>query len=367
MVDFSYSETQKIFLDSANRFLEREAKNLFRKVEKTYEGYSPEVWQKMANLGWLGIVFPEEYGGFGGSFLDLVLLVEEMGKHLFPGPFISTVISGLSILRYGNKLQKDKFLPGLIEGKLVISPAVIQPDTSASEEEVKVKDGCYVISGTRLFVPFAHMAHFFLYGVDITEDGKALFLIDARSSGITRTPLDSIGGDKPCELILKEVEVSEGSLLGVRGNGQEIIREMNDWGALLESAYILGMLEQVLKMAIGHAKEREQFGRKIGSFQAIQHQLADMKTSIDQLKFLTYEAAWKISQNGKARKEISMAKAWASDSARKVCLLGVKIHGGMGVCEEHDMSLYFRKAKSCEVLYGDGDFHREIVAQELGL
>ena len=368
MVDFSYSETQKIFLNSANRFLEKEAKNLFRKVEKTYEGYSVEVWQKMANLGWLGMVFPEEYGGIDGNFLDLVLLIEEMGKHLFPGPFISTVISGLSILRYGNELQKDEFLPGLIEGKLIISPALTQPDTSAGKEEkIRVKDGYYVVSGMRLFVPFAHMAHFFLYGVDVRDKDKALFLIDARNSGIAYTPLDSIGGNKPCELVLKEVKVSETNLLGGQGNGLEIIREMNDWGALLESAYILGMLEQVLKMTIRHAKEREQFGRKIGSFQAIQHQIADMKTNIDQVKFLTYEAAWKVSQNVGARKEISMAKAWASDAARRVCLLGVKIHGGMGVCEEHDMQLYFRRAKSCEVLYGDGDFHREIVAHELGL
>jgi len=369
-MDFGFSESQNILLNSAKRFLEKEAKGLVREVEKMDEGYSVELWQKMAELGWIGVVFPEEYGGIEGTFLDLVLLLEEMGKALVPGPFIPSVISGLSILQYGNELQKNELLPEVIEGKRILSHALIEPDPAIGErkieEQVSVKNGNYVLSGTRLFVTLAHVADLFIYGAD-TDKGKTIFLIDARSSGITCTPLDSIAGDKPCEVSLEAVEVPENNILGEIGKGEGIIEKINEWGALAESAFITGMLEQVLKMTVQYAKEREQFERKIGSFQAIQHQCADMATEIDQVKFLTDEAAWKLSENLPSGKEISMAKAWASDASRRVCLLGVKIHGGTGVSEEHDMQLYFRWAKVCEVAFGDGNFHREIVAQELGL
>jgi len=293
-----------------------------------------------------------------------------MGKVLFPGPFINTVISGLSILQYGNESQKNEILPKLIEGKLILSPALIMPDLAIAkrmiEEEVSLKDRGYILKGTRLFVPFAHVADWLIYGADI-DKGQTLFLIEAKRSDIIFTPLDSIGSDKTCEVTLKRVEVAGNSVLGEIGKGEEIVKKINAWAAISHSAFITGMLEQVLKMTLEHAKEREQFEKKIGSFQAIQHQCADMATDIDQAKFLTYEAAWKLSEGLPAEKEISMAKAWASDASRRVCLLGVKIHGGVGVSEEHDMQLYFRRAKAAEVAFGDGDFHREIIAQQIGL
>jgi len=369
-MDFSFSETQNMLLNSARSFLENEAKDLAREMEKTDEGYSRELWRKMAELGWIGVVFPEEVGGIDGSFLDLTLLIGEMGKALFPGPFIPTIISGLSILQYGNESQKNEILPKVVEGKFILSPALAEPDPAIPgdriEDKVSMRNGNYILSGTRLFVPFGHVADLLLYEAD-TDKGKTLFLIDAKSSGITCTPLDSIAADKPCEVNLEEVEVSRSNILGETGKGQEIIDKMEKWGALAESAFIAGMLEQVLKMTVGYAKEREQFGSPIGSFQAIQHQVADMATDVDRTKFLTYQAAWKLSKGLPAEKDISMAKAWASDASRRVCLLGVKIHGGNGISEEYDMQLYFRKAKACEVAFGDGDFHREIVAQELGL
>jgi alkylation response protein AidB-like acyl-CoA dehydrogenase len=142
---------------------------------------------------------------------------------------------------------------------------------------------------------------------------------------------------------------------------------MGEWGALFQSAFILGLLEKVLEMTVAYAKQREQFGSLIGSFQAIQHQCADMATEIDKVKYLTYHAAWKLSNQLPAKSEISMAKARASDASRTVCLQGIKVHGGIGITEEHDMQLYFRRAKVAEVAFGDGDFHREIVAQQMGL
>jgi alkylation response protein AidB-like acyl-CoA dehydrogenase len=143
--------------------------------------------------------------------------------------------------------------------------------------------------------------------------------------------------------------------------------QIQNWGALCESAYILGLLEKVLEMAVSHAKIRQQFGRPIGSFQAIQHQCADMVTEIDKIKFLTYHAAWKLNENIPADKDIHMAKAKASAASRNVTLLSIKIHGGLGIAQEYDLQLYFRKAKAAETAFGDRDRHLEFVAQSLGL
>ncbi|MFH1481198.1 MAG: acyl-CoA dehydrogenase family protein [Pseudomonadota bacterium] len=369
-MDFGFTEEQNILLNAAKSFFEKEAKNAAREAEKTEEGYSPQLWQKMSELGWFGIVFPEEYDGFGGSFVDLALLIEGMGKALLPGPYIPTIISGLSILEYGEKWQKEELLPMIVEGKRILSHALLQPNPAMGAipmaERLSMRDGNFIINGTRVFVPFGHVADWFVYGAD-TPEGKTIFLVDAKSEGVRCKPLDSTGNDKPCELVFDGVSVPEKNILGGLGKGTEIINKINAWGALAESAYITGMLEEVLRMSVEYAKEREQFERKIGSFQGIQHQCSDMATDVDQVKFLTYEAAWRLSENLSADKEISMAKSWASDASRRVCLLGVKIHGGTGVSEEHDMQLYFRRAKAAEVAFGDGDVHREIIAKELGL
>ncbi|MDY6881537.1 MAG: acyl-CoA dehydrogenase family protein [Desulfatiglans sp.] len=369
-MDFDLTDLQTLLLSSAGKFLENEVRGVVREVEKSEEGHSFDVWKKMAELGWLGVVFPQEYGGIDGDFTDLAVLVEEMGKVLFPGPYIPTLISGLAILEYGSKAQKEQFLSDLIKGHLVFSPAIIGPDLSMGtpemEEAIIREEARFVVSGTRLFAPFAHVADWLLYSAHMDE-GPALMLIDTRAPGVRVTALDSIGVNKPCEVVLKDVTVPRNRILGHMGQGRDIIGKLESWGALAESAYIAGMLGQILKMSVEYAKEREQFNRPIGTFQAIQHKCADMATDLDQVKFLTYKAAWTLSRKLPAAKEISMAKSWASDASRRVAFMGVMIHGGNGVSAEHDMQLYFRRAKSSEMTFGDGDFHREIIAEELGL
>jgi alkylation response protein AidB-like acyl-CoA dehydrogenase len=369
-MEFNFSESQQILINSARGFLEKGAKDLARKMEKTEEGYSREIWAKMADLGWMGIVFPEEYGGSAGNFLDLTLLLREIGRALVPGPFISTILSGLTILQYGSEKQKSDFLPPLIGGKTFIAPALIKPNSLAASvsaaEQVKAGKGFYRLSGTRLFIPYGQLADGFLY---LTEKGSTptLFLVDAKSSGIKRSVLPTIASDRQCELVLDKVEVPEANWVISGEMANEAIRHIKEWGALLQCAFILGMLEKVLNMTVEHAKQREQFGKIIGTFQAIQIHCAEMATAVDKVKFLTYEAAWMLSEGMPAAKVISMAKAKASDAARTVCLLGIKVHGGIGISEEHDMQLYFRRAKAAEVAFGDGDFHREMVAQQIGL
>ena len=184
---------------------------------------------------------------------------------------------------------------------------------------------------------------------------------------MTCRPFETLADDRQCEVVLDNVRVLPTDIVGSEGQGAAIKNEIELWGALCESAYILGLLEKVLEMAVNHAKIREQFGRPIGAFQAIQHQCADMVSDIDKLKFLIYRAAWKLSENLSAGREIHMAKARASDASRRVTLLGIKIHGGVGITRDYDLQFYFRRAKAAETAFGDGDFHREFVARSLGL
>jgi 3-oxocholest-4-en-26-oyl-CoA dehydrogenase beta subunit len=369
-MDFDFSESQQILINSARGFLEKQAKDLARKMEKTEEGFSLPVWNTMADLGWMGSVFPEDFGGTNGNFLDLILLLREMGRALVPGPFIPTMLSGLAILQYGQESQKEKFLPSLIEGKTIIVPAFSKPDSRSlipsGEEQTRVGEKGYAVSGTRIFVPYPKAANWYLYQAD-SELGTSLFLVDCRSQGIKWNLFPTIAGDKQGVVVFDKVPVLTENILVSGEKGDEALRQIGDWGALFQCAYILGMLEKVLEMTTEHAKQREQFGKYIGSFQAIQHQCADMATEIDKVKFLTYQAAWNLSEGMPAAKEISMAKAKASDASRNVCMLGIKIHGGIGISEEHDMQLFFRRAKAAELSFGDGDYHRERIAQQIGL
>ncbi|HUV59025.1 MAG TPA: acyl-CoA dehydrogenase family protein [Desulfatiglandales bacterium] len=366
-MDFTFSQSEKLIKDSAREFLEKEAIDISRQVEENEEGCLLELWQKMAHLGWMGIMLPEKYGGFAGNFLELILILEETGRALVPGPLIATVCSGLSILKYGNEGQRKEFLPRIAEGKLILSTAFIEAgSTTDKNRKISLNNGDYILSGTRLFVHGARVADWFIYKTE-NGKGKTLFLIDAKSHGIKCSVLESIAPDRIYEVVFDKVKVPKKNILGKRENGSRVAREIEEWGALCESAFILGFLQRVLDITVKHAKRREQFGRPIGSFQAIQHQCADMATEIDKVKFLTYQAAWKLSEQVPATKEISMAKARASDISRSICLLGIKIHGGIGLSEEHDMALYFRRAKMSEIAFGDGDFHREIIAQQLGL
>jgi alkylation response protein AidB-like acyl-CoA dehydrogenase len=369
-MELGFSKSEKLLAESARGFLEKEAVGIFRETELTQEGYSRQLWRKMAELGWMGILFPGQYQGLDGNILELTLLLEEMGRALVPGPFIATMISGYALLRYGTEVQKEQILPALTAGEQIIIPCFSASASTAEDADLKEQagfnDDLYRLSATRLFVAYAQSADGFLYEA-ATRKGTTLFLIPAETLGISCQPFETLAADRQCAVILDRVGVAASQIVGAEGRAAEIIDEMQQWGALCESAYILGLMEKVLGMAVEHAKIREQFGRPIGSFQAIQHQCADMVTDIDKLKFLTYRAAWKLSTGTSADREIHMAKARASDASRRVTLLGIKIHGGVGITQEYDLQFYFRRAKAAETAFGDGDLHREFVARSLGL
>ncbi|MBM4463119.1 MAG: acyl-CoA dehydrogenase [Chloroflexi bacterium] len=376
-MDFDLSEDQKMMRTAARDFLEKECpKQFVRQMEQDEKGYSPELWSKMVQLGWLGLPFAESYGGGGGSFLDLIVLLEEMGRACLPGPFLSTVVlGGLPILAAGNEEQKQRFLPAIAQGK-IFTLALTEPGgryEAASIQTKAVADKTdYLVSGTKLFVPDAHVADYLLCLARTKPgpsggDGLSLFVVDASSQGIRCALLKTIASDRQCEVIFDNVMVPTKNVLGELDQGWTVIEKALQWAAVAKCAEMVGAGEQVLEMSVAYAKERVQFDRLIGSFQAIQHHCANMRIDVDAMRYLTYEAAWLLSQGLPAEKEASMAKAWVSEAIRRVTRLGHQIHGGVGYITDHDMQLYFRRGEAAAAFFGDAQFHREAVACQFGL
>ena len=377
-MDLGFSEEQEMLRKTARDFLQTECPTtLVKEMADDEKGYTPELWAKMAELGWMGLALPEEYDGMGMSFLDLSVLLEEMGRACLPGPFFSTVVlGGFTIIEAGNEEQKKDLLPKIATGEVILAMALTEPSASYDPASVTVKavsdKDDYVISGTKLFVENAHIAD---YMVCVTrtkdgssaEDGITLFLVDGKSPGISTTVLKTIAGDKQCEVIFDNVRVPKKNMLGDLDKGWPVVAKMLEMAAVAKCAEMVGGAQAALDMSVAYAKERIQFGRPIGSFQAIQHHCANMVTDVDGSRFITYQAAWKVSEGLPATMEVSMAKAWVSEAYRRVTQLGHQIHGGIGFCMDHDMPLYFKEAKAAESTFGNADWHREIVAQQLGL
>lgn len=377
-MDLGFSEEQEMLRKTARDFLQTECPTtLVKEMADDEKGYTPELWAKMAELGWMGLALPEEYDGMGMSFLDLSVLLEEMGRACLPGPFFSTVVlGGFTIIEAGNEEQKKDLLPKIATGEVILAMALTEPSASYDPASVMVKavsdKDDYVISGTKLFVENAHIAD---YMVCVTrtkdgssaEDGITLFLVDGKSPGISTTVLKTIAGDKQCEVIFDNVRVPKKNMLGELDKGWPVVAKMLEMAAVAKCAEMVGGAQAALDMSVAYAKERIQFGRPIGSFQAIQHHCANMVTDVDGSRFITYQAAWKVSEGLPATMEVSMAKAWVSEAYRRVTQLGHQIHGGIGFCMDHDMPLYFKEAKAAESTFGNADWHREIVAQQLGL
>jgi alkylation response protein AidB-like acyl-CoA dehydrogenase len=377
-MDFEFNEEQKMLKTSAREFLEKECpKSLVKQMVADEKGNPPELWHKMAELGWLGLIFPEKYGGMGGNILDLVAIQEEMGRACVPGAFYSTVLlGGLFVLNNGSEEQKQNLLPKVAEGKLILTLALTESSGSYEAAAVETKavsdKDDYLISGTKLYVPDAHIADYIIC-IARTKSGKAAeegitaFLVDGKSPGIRSTLLKTIAGDKLCEVIFDKVRVPKKNIVGKLDHAWSPLEQTLQLVSVAKCAEMVGGAQKVLEMAADHAKERIVFDRPLGSFPIIQQYIANMIMDIDSSKFLTYEAAWKFSEGLPCAKEIAMAKAWTSEAYRRVTASGHQIYGGIGFTVESDMHLYFRRAKASEVTLGDGNFQREVLAKALGM
>jgi len=369
------TEEQEMLKKAARDFLaDKCPKTFVKEMEESEIGHSRELWQEMVELGWMGLAFPEKYGGGDMNFLDLAVLLEEMGRACLPGPLFSTVVlGGLPILDVGSEEQKQEYLPKLINGEKIFTLALTEPgyqnyDASSVTVEATPDDGKYVINGIKLFVPDAHIADYLLCVTrSKPENGITIFLAETENPRINCTVLKTIAGDKLCEVVFDRMPVPKASVLGQLNQEWGAVQKIIERAALGKCCEMVGNIQRVLEMTVDYAKERKQFDRPIGSFQIIQHYCADMATDVDGARFSTYRAAWMLSEGLPCSKEVSIAKAWTSQASQRVDALAHQIHGAIGVTIEHDLHFYTRRAKAAELAFGDADFYREIVAKEMGL
>jgi len=369
------TEEQEMLKKTAFDFLaDKCPKTFVKQMEESETGYSEELWQEMAELGWMGLAFPEKYGGGDMNFLDLAMLLEETGRACLPGPFFSTVVlGGLPILDVSNEEQKQEYLPKLISGEKIFTLALTEPgyqnyDAASVTVEATPDNGNYIITGTKLFVPDAHIADYLLCVARTKpENGITIFLADAKNPRINCTVLKTVAGDKLCEVVFDQMPVPKANILGQLNQGWSAVQRIIEQAAVGKCCEIVGNIQRVLEMTVDYAKERKQFDRPIGSFQIIQHYCADMATDIDGARFSTYQAAWMLSEGLPCTKEVAIAKAWIGEASQRVVALAHQIHGAIGVTLEHDLHFYTRRAKAAELAFGDADFYREMVAREMGL
>jgi alkylation response protein AidB-like acyl-CoA dehydrogenase len=382
-VDFGFSAEQEQIRQSARDFLAKECPmTLVRKLMEEEQGHSEALWKQMAELGWMGLIFPETYGGAGLTHVDLVVVLEEMGRVVMPGPFFATVLlAGVAILEGGSEAQKKALLPGIAAGTLKGTLALLEPsarwDAAGVECEARADGKGYRLSGTKLFVNDALVADKIICAARLAGSGGGadpaagitLFVLDRATPGMTVTPLKTMDQTrKLAEVTLADVRIGADAVLGGAGGGWPIIERVMDRGKVALCAEMCGGAQRVLEMSVDYAKVREQFGRPIGSFQAIQHKCANMLVEVESAKSATYYAAWAVANDvAEAPLAAAMAKAYCSDAYRHTAGEGIQVHGGIGFTWEHDMHLYFKRAKSSEVTFGDATWNRELVAQLINL
>jgi alkylation response protein AidB-like acyl-CoA dehydrogenase len=370
-MDFSLTEEQTILRDTTRKFLTQACPPDFVKEMLADEkGYSPTVWRQMAELGWMGLPFEERYGGFGATFLDLALILEEMGRVLLPGPFFSTVVlGGMTIASAAGEDIKERFIPSLSAGETFMTLALTEREgnyaTDAIETTAIPKKEGFTISGVKSFVPDGHLSTTFIVPARGPSGELSLFLIPADAAGIGSTPLRTLHHQKQAEVTFTEVFTD--TLIGEPGEAPSVLAGLWPAQVTARSCEMLGAMEQAFQMTVRYSQERRQFGLPLSGFQVIQHALAGGAIDLEATRFLTHEAAWKVSEGLPAHKAAAVAKAYATDALKSITTTAHQIHGGIGFTEEHDLHLYFRCAKAWEVSFGDVNFQRETVAVEIGL
>ena len=375
-MDLGLSEIQHMLKTSAQDFLSRECPlTLVRDMEEDSQGFTDDLWRQMVGLGWTGVAFPEQYGGTGGNFADLGVLLEEIGRSLAPSPLFSTVVlGGMTVLDAGSDAQKDELISRICAGTIIMTMAVTEDSATFEpwgiEATANEQGGGYEITGTKLFVPDAEAADVIIVvartssGYD-SADGISLFLVPSGTNGLNISPMQSIGNERVYEVRLDKVYVPENAVLGSVGEGWPIVEQSIMRATAAQCIEMLGGAEAVLDMTVEYAKGRTQFGRAIGSFQAVQHHCARMATDVEGSKNIAYQAVWRLSEGLPAQKEVAMAKAWIGPAYRRVCGTAHQCHGAIGFTKEHDLQLYTRRAKVHELTYGDANHHKEVAFRHL--
>ncbi len=353
-MQFGLSESQEFLKDSARKFFAGECPGAeVRRLMDTDSAYDAALWSKLTDQGYTGIVFPEEYGGVGLGKVELMLLLEEAGRALLPGPFFSTVVLAGSVLEaVSTPANKKKYLAPICRGEARATVAILEASASWNPQSVQLSAANGKLTGEKLFVPDAAIADFL---VVVARNG--VFVADSKARGVKITPMSAMDLTRK----LYAVEFSNTPVEEI-GTGKDLPRALDVATAAL-AAELVGGMQRALDLTVEYAKTRKQFGKPIGIFQAVQHQCADMYLETESARSAVYYAGWALQENSPdAANAVSIAKMYASDAGRTVGNRGIQIHGGMGFTWENDLHLYYRRAKASETAFGDATFHRERIA-----
>ena len=363
-MNFDFGPDQYMVQDSVRRFLADHWSPSRLRALMEGDGFDRALWRGLTELGLLGTLVPETHGGLGLSFIDLALVLEECGRALVPGPFVETILATDVLSRFGTPEQQAALLPSLADASSRISPAVTEeagcdPDRMAT---TATESGAgWVLSGRKILVPYAELADKLLVSARFEPSGEpGLVLVDSSGPGVIRRPhaLFDVSA-RAAEVVFENVAVAAADVLG---GGPSALRRLLDAGAAAAAAQMTGIAARMLDLAVEYAGQRVQFGRPIGSFQAIKHRCADMMVQVETSRTACYYAAWALAAGpAEVTQAVSMAKAYCGDAARFVCNEAIQLHGGIGFAWEVDLHLYLRRAKSLEYAFGDASTHRERV------
>ncbi len=380
-MDFAFNEEQEELRSMARAFLEENSgSEQIRKAMESELGYDPEVWRQIgAELGWTSVHIPEEYGGLGLGYVELVALLEIMGGSLLCAPFLSSVcLAANALLVAGSEEQKREHLPGIAEGTTRAALAYSGPSGRWDAETIEtIAARCgdeYHLSGTTTFVVDGHSADLLVVAArregSVGREGVSLFVVPGDSPGLRRRLLPTMDQTRRlAEITLDGVRLPTGSLLGEEGAAWPLLSRTLDLAAIALAAEQVGGAQRCLDLAVAYANERQQFGRVIGSFQAIKHKCADMMVKVESARSAAYYAGCCVAEGNDAELDTvaPLAKAYCSDAYFHCAADCIQIHGGVGFTWEYDIHLYFKRAKSSESLLGDAAFHRELLAQRINL
>ena len=368
-MDLNLTEEQIMLRDSAKEFLAIECpRSLVRDMEYSESGHDKDLWEKMADLGWMGLVLPEDYGGIGMTFQDMSIILEEMGAYLLPGPYFSTVVlCGQAIRDFGSENQKSEYLNQVATGEIVMALAMTETsgsyDANTTRMTFELDGDEFILNGTKMFVLDGQSADYFLVLArskvegGISDGETAFFIVDANASGIKSTPLHVMGIDKQSRVEFESVRIPQSNLVGEIGRGGEIAERLIVWGGIGKCLEAIGGAQVAMDMAVDYVKRRPAFGKRVGNFQVIQHYCANMLKDLETSRNLVYQAAWLISEGRYDDPKIYIAKAWINGAYRRITTLAHQCHGGISTIKEMELHLYYKKAMINESLFGDTRFH----------
>jgi alkylation response protein AidB-like acyl-CoA dehydrogenase len=369
VIDFGLSEDQQALVRSARECLARECPPaLVRATAKTADGVPRALYRRMAELGWTGLAVPEADGGLGLGTLELALVAEELGRVAAPGPWLPTQLVIAALVRAGSVAQRRSWLPDLLAGERFAALAHLEASDRQDPDGItlrarRARDG-WALDGTKLFASGVPGADLLLVAARSGHSRISLFLVDAASPGVRVRPEETIDLTRRVgEVRLRDVVVPRAALLGREGAGWPLLARLLDLGALLVAADALGGAARALEMAVEYAKVRQQFGRPIGSFQALKHMAAEMMSEVEPARSLVWYAAYAFDHRPReAARAASIAKARLGDVYSRTVDSAVQMHGGIGFTWEHDLHLWFKRARWNEIAFGDPTFHRERLA-----